>query len=77
MIRLPMGLREEYTFDEAVDIVKATGQGDLLGGMLKIDSIHRDYILSGDMDDDNFLENWHYEFNAYNVVYANMAKLFK
>lgn len=68
----------ELTLDEATSIVRGRGQGDLLKGMESIRDVWNDYCRNGDDRyeyDSDFFDNWHYEINAYNVIYEGMSKL--
>lgn len=77
MFRIPSYNEMELTFDEAVSIIKSRANGDLLKGMQSMDQLWKDYISSDDQDDEQFFDNWQYEVNAYNKVFADMSKLFE
>lgn len=77
MFRIPSYNEMELTFDEAVSIIKSRADGDLLKGMQSMDQLWKDYISSDDQDDEQFFDNWQYEVNAYNKVFADMSKLFE
>ena len=77
MFRIPSYNEMELTFDEAVSIIKSRADGDLLKGMQSMDQLWKDYISSADQDDEQFFDNWQYEVNAYNKVFADMSKLFE
>lgn len=79
---------ENMNFDEAVAIVKGRAGGDLLEGMKAIEKVWEGYLAdqkrfyNGEQDemvygdDNDFYDHWHYEVNAFNVVFENMKKLF-
>jgi len=77
MFRIPSYNEMELTFDEAVSIIKNRANGDLLKGMQSMDELWKDYISSDDQNDEEFFDNWQYEVNAYNKVFADMSKLFE
>jgi len=77
MFRIPSYNEMELTFDEAVSIIKSRANGDLLKGMQSMDQLWKDYISSDDQNDEEFFDNWQYEVNAYNKVFADMSKLFE
>jgi len=75
MFRIPSFYQENVTFDNAWKTITNFGRGDALEGMEAMNRIWEEHCASED-DDDTFFENWSYEANAYNVVFANMNKLF-
>lgn len=66
----------------AVEVVRCSdpmGKGDLLRGMERIGQIWSDYCQNGSDEyewDDQFVEAWEYEFEAFNVIFNDMARLF-
>jgi len=63
----------------ATAVVTRYGRGDLLVGLDRIASIWDDYCRNGDDRyewDDEFIDDYNYEFDAYNIVLENMSKLF-
>jgi hypothetical protein len=63
----------------ATAMVTRHGSGDLLVGLDRIASIWDDYCRNGDDRyewDDEFIDDYNYEFDAYNIVFENMSKLF-
>jgi len=63
----------------ATAMVTRHGGGDLLVGLDRIASIWDDYCRNGDDRyewDDEFIDDYNYEFDAYNIVFENMSKLF-
>ena len=63
----------------ATAMVTRHGDGDLLVGLDRIASIWDDYCRNGDDRyewDDEFIDDYNYEFDAYNIVFENMSKLF-
>lgn len=64
----------------AMDVVSRHGDGNLLTGLDRIASIWDDYCRDGDDRyewDDQFIDNYNYEFDAYNTVFESMSKLFE
>lgn len=76
MFRIPNFYEMEMDFQDAWDIMKRHGRGDCLEGMKAMDRMWSEYCASPDQDDDELFNNWQYEFNAYNIVYAGMSELF-
>lgn len=82
MFRIPnFDLMPEMTFDEATNIMRNHGRGDLLEGLQAMDRVWEEHCAAQrvDMDaypDDEFYSNWCYEVNAYNVVVEKMRPLF-
>ena len=67
------------SFDEAMNIVKRIGRGDVLIGLDSIVALWDDYARNGDDRyewDSDFIEDYIWEFDAYNIVFQNMSKLF-
>lgn len=83
MFRIPaFDLMTEMTFDEATNIMRNHGRGDLLEGLQAMDRVWEEHCAAqrSDMDDnsdEDFFDNWCYEVNAYNVVVENMRPLFQ
>lgn len=82
MFRIPHFYEEDFNFDEAVDVMKRHGRGDLLEGLQAMDRVWEEYLASQGEEnarfeeDDDFYEYYSYEVNAYNVVVENMRPLF-
>ena len=76
MFRIPSFNQMEMTWDEAVATIQGRGNGNLLNGMEEMNRIWNDHCEEGLDTDDNFFDNWVYEVNAYNVVFAGFNKLF-
>ena len=63
----------------ATAMVTRHGSGDLLVGLDRIASIWDDYARNGDDRyecDSDFIETYVWEFDAYNIVFEGMSKLF-
>lgn len=75
MFRIPSFYKETVDFQTAWNTITNFGRGDALEGMNAMNRVWEEHCASED-DDDTFFENWSYEANAYNVVFANMNKLF-
>lgn len=78
MFRIP----DFYKMPEmTVEQAKWVFQGELLRGMEALDNHWKRYCrgeLNGVYeDDDDFFDTWQTEVNAYNIVYTQMAPLFK
>ena len=77
MFRIPSFYVDTPKWDDAVTTIKGLGDGNLLGGMEKMNTIWNTHCtLDTEMDDDDFFDVWVYEVNAYNVVFEGMCKLF-
>jgi len=77
MFRIPNFYVETPKWDDAVTTIKGLGEGDLLGGMEKMNAIWNSHCTNpAHLTDDDFFEVWIYEVNAYNVVFEGMGKLF-
>jgi len=78
MFRIPSFYVQTPKWDDAVATIKSVStNGDLLGGMERMDSIWNSHCTqSAHLTDDDFFEVWIYEVNAYNVVFEGMSKLF-
>lgn len=81
MFRIPSFYRENFSFEESVEIMTRHGRGDLLEGMQAMDRVWEEHCAAQRVDldnnsDDDFYSNWCYEVNAFNVVFENMSKLF-
>ena len=76
MFRIPSFNQMEMTWDEAVATIQGRGNGNLLNGMEEMNRIWNDHCEEGLDTDDDFFDNWVYEVNAYNVVFAGFNKLF-
>ena len=76
MFRIPSFNQMEMTWDEAVAVIKGRGLGDLMKGMEEMNRIWEDHVKMALDTDDDFFDNWVYEVNAYNVVFAGFNKLF-
>ena len=66
--------------NSATAVVTRYGRGDLLVGLDRIASIWDDYCRNGDDRyewDDEFIDDYNYEFDAYNIVFESMSKLFE
>lgn len=83
MFRIPSAHVDAPSYEDAVKTITARGRGDLLEGMLSMDRYYAEYVASTHTDaplfedDDEFYYTYSYELNAYNVVYANMSRLFE
>ena len=75
MFRIPSFYEDTPTFEDAWKTISFCGNDDALAGMEFMNSKWEEHCAS-ENDDDDFFENWSYEVNAYNVVFANMNKLF-
>ena len=67
------------SFDEAMNIVKRIGRGDVLIGLDSIVAIWDDYARNGDDRyewDSDFIETYVWEFDAYNIVIGSMSEFF-
>ena len=76
MFRIPSFNQMEMSWDEAVATIQGRGNGNLLNGMEEMNRIWNDHCEEGLDTDDDFFDNWVYEVNAYNVVFAGFNKLF-
>jgi hypothetical protein len=80
MFKIPTAHQMLFVFPEAVRIITARGNGDLLAGMESMDRLWDEYcsgkLADSYTDDDDFFSDWCYETSAYNTVYENMAPLF-
>ena len=82
MIHIDDYNQQDIDFNEAANIIKSRGKGDLLEGMKSINALWADYVDSTHADtsvyedDFEFFSTWCYEINAYNAVYAGMSQLF-
>ena len=76
MFRIPSFNQMEMTWDEAVAVIKGRGLGDLMKGMEEMNRIWEDHVKMCLDTDDDFFDNWVYEVNAYNVVFAGFHELF-
>ena len=74
MFRIPSFNQMDMTWDEAVAVIKGRGLGDLLKGMEEMNRIWEDHVKMALDTDDDFFDNWVYEVNAYNVVFAGFNK---
>lgn len=68
-------------FNEARSIMSALGRGDLLAGMELFRDMMDEAMLAdrhshGEESYEEWAENWHYEVDAYNVIFDGMSKLF-
>ena len=64
----------------AMDVVTRHGGGSLLSGLESISAIWDNYCRNGDDRyewDSDFIEDYIWEFDAYNIVFQNMSKLFE
>ena len=75
MFRIPSFYQETVDFTSAWNTITNFGRGDALEGMNAMNRVWEEHCASGD-EDDTFFDNYEYEANAYNVVFANMNKLF-
>ena len=76
MFRIPDFYELELSFEDAVGVMTRYGRGDLLEGMKALDRVWTEHCANPECDDDDLFSNWCYEFNAYNVVFEGMSKLF-
>ena len=76
MFRIPSFNQMEMTWEEAITIIKGRGAGNILQGMEEMNRIWEDHCKMCLDTDDDFFDNWVYEVNAYNVVFAGFNKLF-
>ena len=76
MSRIPSFNQMEMSWEEAVATIQGRGNGNLLNGMEEMNRIWNDHCEEGLDTDDDFFDNWVYEVNAYNVVFAGFNKLF-
>ena len=67
----------ELSFEEAVQMISRRAGGDLLKGMLEMRDMHDQLVVDEDFDDEDFQDAWRYEIKAYNIVFAEMGKLFQ
>lgn len=75
MFRIPSFYESTPSFEDAWNTMTNFGRGDTLEGMNAMNRVWEEHCASGN-DDDEFYDNYEYEANAYNVVFANMNKLF-
>ena len=75
MFRIPSFYQDTVDFKTAWNTITNFGRGDALEGMNAMNRVWEEHCASGN-DDDEFYDNYEYEANAYNVVFANMNKLF-
>ena len=75
MFRIPSFYESTPSFEDAWNTITNFGRGDALEGMNAMNRVWEEHCASGD-EDDTFFDNYEYEANAYNVVFANMNKLF-
>lgn len=82
MFRIPSFYQSEMSFDEAAQVIKSHGRGDMLEGMKAMSRAWDEYLASEGSnnarfeDDDDFYDNYEVEVNAYNVVFKGMSELF-
>ncbi len=75
MFRIPSFYQDTVDFTSAWNTIKNFGRGDALEGMEAMNRVWEEHCASGDEDDD-FYDNYSYEANAFNVVFAKMQPLF-
>ena len=82
MFRIPAFYKFETTLKDAITTMTHYGRGDFLEGMEALDRAWNEHCASYDSDnarfesDSDFYEFYEAEVNAYNVVFAEMNKLF-
>ena len=78
MFRIPSFHQIEMPYEQAVGLISARANGNLLQGLEDMNDLWMRHATGNSpyADDDEFFENWYYECNAYNVVWENMAPLF-
>ena len=78
MFRIPSFNQMEMSWDEAVTIIKGRGAGNILQGMEEMNDLWMRHVKGNSPyeHDEDFFDNWVYEVNAYNVVFAGFNKLF-
>ena len=69
MFNIPSFHKMDLTWEEAVSIIKI--DGNILKGMEHVQEMYSRYD-----DCENFFDQWYYEANAYNIVFAGFNKLF-
>ena len=75
MFRIPSFYKETVDFTSAWNTITNFGRGDALEGMNAMNRVWEEHCASGE-EDDTFFDNYEYEANAYNVVFAKMQPLF-
>jgi hypothetical protein len=75
MFRIPSFYKETVDFTTAWNTITNFGRGDALEGMNAMNRVWEEHCASGE-EDDTFFDNYEYEANAYNVVFAKMQPLF-
>ena len=80
MFRIPAFYKFEMSTKEATQVLTLYGLGDLLGAMEKMDRNWNEHCTGTGAivfdSDSDFYEYYEAEVNAYNVIYAEMSKLF-
>ena len=82
MFRIPTFYQFETSIKDATQVMTVYGRGDLLEGMEALDRAWNEHCASYDSDnarfesDSDFYEFYEAEVNAYNVIFAEMNKLF-
>ena len=82
MFRIPAFYQFETSIKDATQVMTVYGRGNLLEGMEALDRAWDEHCASYDSDnarfesDSDFYEFYEAEVNAYNVVFAEMSKLF-
>ena len=67
----------ELSFEEAVQMISRRAGGDLLKGMLEMRDMRDEVVDVPFFDEEDFQDAWRYEIKAYNIVFAEMGKLFQ
>ena len=78
MFHIPAYNQMEMTFDKAKDIIASRANGNLLRGMEDMRDLW-DRHAAGNSPyetDADFIDDWEYEANAYNVVFKTFGPLF-
>lgn len=79
MFRIPAVFKFDLDFNEAKDIMKHHGRGDILAGMQAMDNVWDEHCSGSPRFecDSDFYEEYEQEVNAYNVVFETMQPLFQ
>lgn len=77
MIFVPKHLKDDtMSVDHAAGIIRRHGEDDLLAGMEMLQTQYQFAASEGIGEEDDWIEAWIIEINAYNTVFESMAQLF-